>query len=401
MSKSDRGRLLGLTIILGLLSMLGPIGIDSFLASIPNIAADFHTTSNIVAISISALMIGNAVGQIFQGPLADRFGRKPVILGILAIYTLTAVGAALSPSVEALFAWRFFQGTAQSGGRILAATVARDLFDRERLGKLLADISVAMSLAAIIGPIAGGQIALHLPWQTSLFVMAVFGVFVFVLFVFFFKETSRGLMADATKPLVVLANLVEIWRNAAFRKYVLCSAFSLSGFVAFLSASAPVLIGAFGVRPDNFGYMYAILSLFFLAGTFMAGRLVMRMGINALIGWGVALVSVGGVAMAWFALLDNRAPEAVFVPMAIYAAGFALLMAQTSAGALQPFVSLAGTASTMIGFTQSVLAALISIMLNMAEHSSALPMALTIAAAGLISAAIYLFAIWPDSRRRN
>ena len=254
-------------------------------------------------------------------------------------------------------------------------------------------------MAAIIGPTLGGQIALNFPWQTSLLVMAVFGLFVFVLFVFFFKETSPSLKADATKPVVVLANLVEISRNKAFRRYVSCSAFALSGFVAFLSASSPVLIGVFGVRPDNFGYMYSILSIFFLAGTYTGGRLVIRMGIDTLIGWGVALVSLGGVSMVWFALFDYREIAAVGVPMALYATGFALLMAQTSAGALQPFASLAGTASTLIGFTQSVLAAFISVLLNMVEHSSALPMALTIAVAGLISGAIYLFAIFPNSRR--
>ena len=180
---------------------------------------------------------------------------------------------------------------------------------------------------------------------------------------------------------------------------MLCSAFALSGFVAFLSASSAVLIDAFGVRPDNFGYMYSMLSVFFLAGTFAAGRLVTRVGINRLIGWGVAFVSVGALSMLWFALMDIRSPVAVFVPMGIYTSGFALLLPQTSAGALQPFASLAGTASTMIGFTQSTLAAVVSVFLNLVVHSSALPMALAIAAAGLVSALIYLLAILPDKGR--
>ena len=127
-------------ILLGVLAMLGPVGHDIFIPSIPNIAEGLNTTTNQVSISISAIFLGNAIGTLFHGPLADRFGRKIIILWVLGIYAITALVGALSPNVETLIMFRFFQGLALSGGRVLSATVARDLFEKEKLGKVMSDI---------------------------------------------------------------------------------------------------------------------------------------------------------------------------------------------------------------------------------------------------------------------
>jgi DHA1 family bicyclomycin/chloramphenicol resistance-like MFS transporter len=393
MNQPYPGRILGLTVLLGLLSMMGPLGIDSFLASIPKIAEGLATTPNVVALSISSLMLGNAVGHLFQGPLSDRFGRKPVILGILTLFTVSAAAAAASASVEALIVWRFFQGTAQSGGRILTAAVARDLFDKERLGKMLADISVVIGTAAILTPIAGGLIAKHLPWQSSLILMAGFGVLVFVLFQLFFHETAAARDPDAINPTVLMRNFVHIGRDRTFQRYTLLSAFLLSGFVAFLSVSSSVIIDAFGVAADRFGFMFASISAFFLVGAFAAGRLVTRLGINRTIAVGTVLAVIGGLLMVGFALAGMRTPEAVFGPMALYVMGFAFVIPQASAGALHPFPTLAGTASTLMGFTQSLFGAVASIGLNLMTHTSALPMAATVLGAAVVSAIIYLVSL--------
>ena len=127
-------------ILLGVLAMLGPVGHDIFIPSIPNIADGLNTTTNQVSVSISAIFLGNAIGTLFHGPLADRYGRKIVILWVLGIYALAATAAALSPNVETLIIFRFFQGLALSGGRLLSAAVARDLYEKEKLGKLMEDI---------------------------------------------------------------------------------------------------------------------------------------------------------------------------------------------------------------------------------------------------------------------
>ena len=169
-------------ILLGVLAMLGPVGHDIFIPSIPNIAEGLNTTTNQVSISISAIFLGNAIGTLFHGPLADRFGRKIIILWVLGIYAITALVGALSPNVETLIMFRFFQGLALSGGRVLSATVARDLFEKEKLGKVMSDIMFITAISAVIAPLIGGYTAKYLPWQSSLLFMAIFAGLVFLLF---------------------------------------------------------------------------------------------------------------------------------------------------------------------------------------------------------------------------
>ena len=150
--------------LLGILGMLGPIGHDIFIPAIPKIAGGLNTTTNLVSVSISAIFLGSAFGTLLHGPLADRFGRKPVILWILGIYSLAATAAAFSSNVETLIICRFFQGIALSGGRVLSATVARDLFDKERLAKMMSDMMFVTSIAPVVAPIIGGFTAKFLPW---------------------------------------------------------------------------------------------------------------------------------------------------------------------------------------------------------------------------------------------
>ena len=132
MTERPQPRLLFLTIILGLLATLGPIGQDMYIPSIPKIAADLGTTTNLVIFSVSSVLFGNAIGQMVHGPLADRFGRKPVIMGVLILFIASSGAALWATSIEVLVVLRFFQGLAQSGGRILANAIARDYFEKER-----------------------------------------------------------------------------------------------------------------------------------------------------------------------------------------------------------------------------------------------------------------------------
>jgi DHA1 family bicyclomycin/chloramphenicol resistance-like MFS transporter len=163
------------------MNMFGPIGIDMLLAGVPNIAEGLATTPNQIINSVSGLLLGNAMGQLVLGPLSDRYGRKPIILLTLLLCFIFALATRLSPSVEHFIFWRFIQGLAISAGRILAASVVRDLFEREQLGKVMANILSVTALGAIIFPILGGFIAQYFAWQWLFWIMVTFGAMVFVL----------------------------------------------------------------------------------------------------------------------------------------------------------------------------------------------------------------------------
>ena len=365
-------------ILLGVLAMLGPVGHDIFIPSIPNIAEGLNTTTNQVSISISAIFLGNAIGTLFHGPLADRFGRKIIILWVLGIYAITALVGALSPNVETLIMFRFFQGLALSGGRVLSATVARDLFEKEKLGKVMSDIMFITAISAVIAPLIGGYTAKYLPWQSSLLFMAIFAGLVFLLFLTVFKEPSKSERKKNLKLSVLLRDLITITSNRSFLLYSLTGGLMLAGLVVFLSISANIIIGSYGFDPNIYGFMFASVSLVFLFGTFVGGRLVTKLGLNRMIKWGVLFGVLGGGLMLLLALLELRTPYAIILPMWVFIFGLAFVNPNSVASALQPFPGIAGSASSITNFIRGIFGAAVSFGISFFIHDDALVLATTI-----------------------
>ena len=390
MTERPQPRLLFLTIILGLLATLGPIGQDMYIPSIPKIAADLGTTTNLVIFSVSAVLFGNAIGQMVHGPLADRFGRKPVIMGVLILFIASSGAALWATSIEVLVVLRFFQGLAQSGGRILANAIARDYFEKERLGKLMSDIMFVTAIGTVVAPISGGFIAQHLPWQVSMGVMASFGIIVLGLFLFGYRESNGAPDRTSLNPAILAATIKKVLANRTFLMNTLCSTFMLSGFIIFLSLSASVLIEGFGVRGDIYGFLFAAVSLSFLAGTFISGKLVARLKLDQMVGLGIAIGSVGGLTMAGLAIFGVNFPAAVIIPMAIFVFGLALVIPHATAAALTPLSNMAGTASSVSGFLQSMTSAGISFALTLFTHEDAVIMGIAISAVALFALLIYV-----------
>ena len=165
---SENRNYLFIALILGLLTMTGPISIDVFVPIIPKIAIDLHVTVGFIELSLTAIFAGNGLGQIIYGTISDKFGRKPVILTTLFIFLLTTIGAALSSNIEILIFWRFVQGLLMASGRILANAVARDLFEQEKLRKLITLVMAVGILSSLFSAPVGGYLAENHAWRTGL-----------------------------------------------------------------------------------------------------------------------------------------------------------------------------------------------------------------------------------------
>ena len=384
-------------VLLGILGMLGPIGNDIFIPAIPKIAGGLNTTTSLVSISISAIFLGSAIGTLLHGPLADQLGRKPVILWVLGIYSLAATAAAFSSNVETLIICRFFQGIAQSGGRVLSATVARDLFDKERLGKMMSDVMFITSVAPVVAPIIGGYTAKYLPWQSSLVFMAIFAGLVFILFSTMFRESIASERLDTLRLADLCRNIAVTTTNHTFQMHSLCGGFMLAGFVVFLSVSANILIESYGVPPETYGFMFAAISGCYLAGTFIGGRLVTRLGLGRMVGWGILIALIGSGLMLVMAGMTLRTPIALIIPMGIYTFGLGFVNPNTIAGALQPFREIAGSASSMTNFIRGIMGAGVSFVMSFFRHDDALVMASTMFLLGCAAAIVYRFGIQKNS----
>ena len=367
-----------IVILLGVLAMLGPVGHDIFIPAIPIIAEGLSTTTNQVSVSISAIFLGNAIGTLIHGPVADRFGRKIVILWVLGIYALAAIAGAFSPNVETLIVLRFVQGLALAGGRVLSAAVARDLFENEKLGKVMSDIMLITAIAAVVAPLIGGYSAKYLPWQSTLFFMAIFASLVFILFLLFFKDGSMVERRDSLQLKLIFRDVKIITSNFSFLLHSVTGGLMLAGLIVFLSVSANIIIASYGVPADIYGFLFASVSLSFLFGAAVGSRLVIKIGLNQMIKWGVMFGLIGGGLMLVLALLEIRTTYALILPMWVFIFGFAFVNPNTVAAALQPFQNNAGSASSLTNFIRGMIGVSVSFFISFLPQDDALVMGVTL-----------------------
>lgn len=373
--------------------MFNPVGLDMFLPAVPNIAKGLDVSSNQIMKSMSALFIGNALGRLILGPLADRYGRKPIILLTLIVFTGSAFASGLALSIEFFIFCRFIQGLAIAGGHVLSLSVARDLFEKEHLGKLIANATAIMGLAGIVFPILGGQIIQFLPWQSIFWIMSTFGITVFSFVLYSFKETIKRRNPRATNPQFLIKNWFKIIINPVFLGYALCTGFVSAGFFAYVTVSPTVLREIYGVSGLFYGLSFAILALFFVISNLIAGKIVIRIGQFQLIALGEIMVVFGAGIMLGLSMMGIDGPYSIIIPTAIYFFGIGWIVPQSNALALQPFEDSAGTASALLGFISMTVSAIMGFSLSFGIHNDATFLSIAMSASGLSSFLIFFLLI--------
>ena len=233
--------------VLALLSSFTPLSIDMYLPALPVIAVDLHGTAGDIQLTLSSFMIAFGFGQIFYGPAGDRFGRRPVILGGIAIYVLTSVGCAFAAEAGHLVLLRFLQGLSACGGVVLARTMVRDLAERDQAARAMSLMMACTSIAPMLAPLIGGQILWFWGWRAIFWVLALIGVIALVAAYVRLPETLRP---EYRQPLdfLILQRFGELFRHRAFMGYAFTSTFQFAALMSFLSGSPFVFIEKYGIR---------------------------------------------------------------------------------------------------------------------------------------------------------
>jgi DHA1 family bicyclomycin/chloramphenicol resistance-like MFS transporter len=390
---SERKKYIFYALILGFLTMIGPISIDTFLPMVPSIAKGLNVSIGSIEFSLTAIFTGNAIGQIIYGPVSDRFGRRPIILIALFIFFIATIGAGLSTDIETLVFWRFLQGLMMASGRILANSVARDLYEREKLAKLITTIMLVGIMSSIGSAPLGGFLSEYYSWHTIFWFMAIYSGIAFLIFFVLFKETIPEKDYRALKPSVLFENFSTIITNHTFLLNVICGGFILSGLVTYLNSSSGVLIGAFGIKPALYGLLYATVMVGYASAAITAGKLMNYLDAATLSKFGAFSIALGGICMLVFALTGLKHAGAVLAPMIVFMVGFAFLYPQTISAGLMPFPEKAGTASSLQGFLQNLMAAIFSAFLAIFADGTAIPMGFAMAICGISAAATYMLFI--------
>jgi DHA1 family bicyclomycin/chloramphenicol resistance-like MFS transporter len=379
-----------LTILLAALSAIGPLTTDMYLPSLPDIARQLDASTAQVQLTISAYLIGFAVGQVCYGPVSDRHGRKPVLLAAVALYCAASLACALSTSIEMLIAARALQAVGGSGGIVLARAIVRDLYSGARAGRELSLIGAVMALAPVLAPLAGGALQTAFGWRSAFFALVASGLFGACVVWLLLPETLAERTPEPVSPSSMLKSYRVVARNPAYLAYLALATTSYAGLFAWISGSSFVLQYLYHLSPFAFGVAFALGSLGFMTGTSLAARLVVRSGLDHTIGLGGCAVSAGGLAMVAALALGLTSAASLVLPMALYLAGLGMVLPQAIAGAMTPFPERAGAASALLGLVQQSVAALCGAAVGALLGSSAWPLAAGVAAMGCATLALWI-----------
>ena len=384
-----------LTLLLSFLTALGPLSMDMYLPSLPDIGRTLGAPVLQVQLTISSYLFGFAAGQIFYGPVSDRLGRRPVLLAALVVYALATVGCAAARSIDALIALRFVQALGGAGAIVLARAVVRDLYSGVRAGRELSLMGAVTGVAPIVAPVIGGALQTFFGWRATFVLLVICAFVIGATAARLLPETLR----ERPKTPFSFRAMTALYRSVAVHPGFLANLAILTaafvGLFAWISGAPVVMQSAvYGLSPFIFGISFALGAGGFVLGTFIAARIVMRFGLDRLIGIGTAAMACGGLAMALVVAL--ALPHVLWFvgAMTLYLAGIGFALPSTMAGALTPFPDRAGTASSVMGLVQQSGAAITAAAVGAYLGHSAWPVAAVVAMMGCLS-----FVIWLLTRR--
>ncbi|MDJ0877596.1 MAG: multidrug effflux MFS transporter [Halieaceae bacterium] len=377
----------GLIVLLASLVALGPLTIDMYLPALPGMVDAFATDTARVQLTISAYLLGFSLFHLACGPLADRFGRRPVVLAGLALYAAATVACALAETIEQLIAYRVVQGVGACVGPTLGRTIARDLYGPQGAARALALIAMIMALAPAVAPTLGSLMLAVLPWPWIFLSLAAYSLLVAIIVGWKLPESLP--VQQALHPVNIARNYSILLRHAQFRETTVASALLYAGMICFLSGASFVFIEMMGVPLEYFGALFLTTVAGYIGGSALSARLAIHRRSETVM-WQGGLAATGGAVLMLVGPLVWFHPASIVVPMALYVGGVGIALPHAMAMALRPFAEMAGTASALFGFIQMGLSAVAGAVVGALLNDSPLPMTAAILLCSLLS----LLLIW-------
>lgn len=379
------GRHGGLITLLTALTAIGPLATGIYLPSLPAIVEDFDTDVGMVQLTLTVYLAGFALAHLVYGPLADRYGRRPLLLGGLMLFAVASVACAFAPSIEFLIAVRLLQSLGASAGPVIGRAIVRDLFEHHEVARVMAWIGTALALAPAAAPVVGGYLEVWLGWRSTFIVTSFYGLVLVALVGWRLKESTRALRVHDRFLAGATADYLALLRQPAFLGNTAIVGFGFGALFAFQAGAPIAVINLIGLSPDLYGLYSTVAVAGYAAGSYAAGKLAASVEHGRVIRWGVLTSTAGGCGLAAFALAGHLSLLAIYGPITVYALGMGLFMPFAFAAAVKPFPHMAGSASAMIGFLQTGLGAVGSLLVVPFPSETQLPMALSVAAMTLAS----------------
>ena len=342
-------------VLLALLMGLQPVTTDLYLPALPALGEDLGAPMAQVQFTLSGLLLAFGCSQLVWGPLADRFGRRPILLISLAGYVASALACTLAPSIGWLIVWRVLQGAAMGASVMGARAVIRDLYPPTEGARVMSTALSGLALIACVSAPLGGLLTQWLGWRAALALVVVFSAGTLALVALRFQETLPPQLARPS-PSQLLRDALTILKTPSFQIYSLVAAGTYGGLFTYLATSSFVFIKLLGLSKTQYGLVMSSVSLSYLGGTFLCRWLLRRWGLQVTLRLGALFSLSGGLSLAFFAWHQAPSVLAIMLPAYLYMLGHSVLQPCSQMGTVMPFPQAAGTASALNGFCMMVAA---------------------------------------------
>ncbi|MDQ6433517.1 multidrug effflux MFS transporter [Mesorhizobium sp. LHD-90] len=375
-------------IVLGLVSAIGPFAIDMYLPALPTIGADLGASDMAVQMSLVVVFLSFAIGPLVVGPLADIYGRKPILYGGLVAFALASVGAALAPNVGWLIFFRLLQGLASSTGMVVPRAVVRDLHTGPEAAKLMSLLMLVFSVSPILAPLTGSFIIDAFGWRAVFWAVTIAAVLAYALMVVGLEETRPAEMRGGSSFGAAWAGYKKLSTDRTFLGLVLIGGFGIASFFVYLANSSFVIIDHYGMSPSAYSLFFSVNAVSFFAVSQLSGWLAQKYGLRRVVR--IAVFGYAAVMVAMYAVMASGVESLAFMAVALFFGyGFlGLVIPTTSVLAMEEHGEIAGTASALMGTLHMITG--VAAMTVTGFFANGLPMPMV---TGITACAVIAFAL--------
>ncbi len=387
-------------VVLGLLSTFGPISLDLYLPALPQLAEELEASASGAQLSITACLLGLAVGQLVAGPLSDRYGRRrPLIIG-LVLYALTSAACAFAPSVAVLVVLRLLQGLSGAAGLVIARAVARDFFSGRELLIFFSRLILISGLAPVIAPVLGGQLSRVMSWRGIFVVLAAFGLVLLLAGIFGLPESLPPERRTVGGLGTTVRGFRRLLKDRLFVGAAVSAGLAAASMFAYIAGGTFVLQEIYGLSPQGFSFVFGANSVGIMVMGQVASRLARSWSPARVLALGLLLNLVGAAALAT-TVLAHLSLGFLVASLLVMVSALGLVFPTSTTLALADYPDQAGTASSLLGLGQYLAGAVAAPLVGVAGSQSAVPLGIVALSASLGAAAVFVILVVPVVRARR
>lgn len=393
-SNSSKRRMIWLALVLGSFAAIGPLSLDMYLPGLPSLADDLNSSTSLAQLSLTACMLGLAVGQIYLGPLSDSKGRRMPLILSLAVYSASSLACAFVPSVEMLLLMRFIQGVSGAGGIVISKAIVRDLFSGTELTKFFSMLMLVNGAAPILAPVFGGQLLQFTSWRGVFIVLCILSMMMIAAAFWGLAESLPKELRNEGSIANTFRTFSRLAKDRIFIGFAFSQGFVSAAMFAYISGSPFVLQNLYGVSAQMFSLIFAINGVGIILASQVTGRLAGKVKEGVLLVFGLYMAMTGGMILLTGILLQAGL-IIILIGLFLSVASVGIVGTTSFALAMENQRSHAGSAAALLGLIPFILGAIVAPLVGLGGEDSPLPMGMVIVGSQIIAILSYFIVARP------